>query len=198
MGDSGLEKHVFASCLFHDKLGALDFTPDRRLPDKYQVALDCYYGILFNPFVACQAAEYFLGFDGPKHKGYAMSVIFQASLLHPFLLPPAETIKTPFDEVYLLADAKPYMYAIGRLLLLGVCGVGASSGKLSKEIELLFDAVRPQDAEVYKALASREFEALPELKAKIIEDPGMVPYYDHWWNRFFDIYFEKREVFATV
>lgn len=198
MGDTDLEKLVFASCLFHDKLAALDFTPDRRLPGKYQVALDCYYGILYNPFVACQAAEYFMSFDGMKHKGYAMSVIFQASLLHPYLLPPAETLKTPFDEIYVLADAKPYMYAIGRLLLLGVCGITAAEMGKDGEIDLLVSAVRPQDAEVYEALSLRDYDALPELKTKIIDEPGVIPYYDLWWSRFFDLYFEKREVFASV
>lgn len=197
MFDKGLEKSVYVSCLFQDKLAKLDFTPDTRLPDNYQIGLECYYGILYNPFIACKAAEFFFDRGDEKGRGYAMSIMFQASLLHPHLVSPKDSLKEPFDAKYVLADKNPYMYAIGRLLLHGVCGHGPDAPAMAEEIDILISAVRPEDVEVFKALVTRDFDSFIRLKGIIFEEPGLTPYYDAWWERFFRIYFVRKEVLAA-
>ncbi len=184
-----LERRVHSQCIFHDKLHTLDLTFDPRLPDRFQIALDSHYGVLHNPYVACEAAEAFLGYGTTEARVYVQTVSLQAAILHPGRLDIGKVFVDIFERDYVLAHPKPYAYAIARLFAWAISGKKPKTDGEFEELLLLYSCVRPMDLQVYYALCERDYDKLELVRPAILGDSDS-KYYAAWWNRFFELYLE--------
>ncbi len=179
---NAISKNVESLSLFFDKAANLEFGEDARLSDNQQVALDCYYGILYNPYVACTAAESFLDdAGGVEQRCWGLGIILQASLLHPMHLNIDHALAVPFDEAY-----SRYVYCLGRLLGHAVSPRFRQSRDCESEILSLLEHVKDFDAAVFEAFVKRDGEKLDGLKSEKLRNPEHL--YDFaWWSRFFSV-----------
>lgn len=160
----------------------MDFGADARLPDSQQVALDCYYGFLYNPYVACEAAETFRDSEEPDRKLWAFGFVLHASLLHPIHLDIHHALAVPFSASY-----TRYVYCLGRLFAHAVAGCRRSDVNFTEEISALKERAKPFNAEVYDAFGANDYKSLSRLKTYKLKNSEQM--YDFaWWSRFFPTY----------
>lgn len=186
-----LERHVHIQCLYHEKLHNLDLALTSCLPENYQIALESHYGILYNPFVACKAAEAFEVFGTPESHAFVQTVSIQAAILHPDRLSIKSVLAAPFLMEYVSSHPRPYAYCIARLLGRAILEKAPESDADVDEILLLMANVRQIDCNIYYALCDRDYELLEELREQVLNDSDS-KYYKAWWNRFFYLYLDLR------
>lgn len=186
-----LERRVHSQCVFHDKLHSLDLSFDPRLPERFQIALDSHYGVLYNPYVACEAAEAFLPYGTPESRAYVQAVVLQASILHPDKLDIARAFEHHFERDYVVSHPRPYAYCVARLLAWGIMGKRAKADEEFEELLFLFSNVRPVDLEIYYAICDRDYERLEGVRDAVMLESDSL-YYKEWWKKFFYVYLELK------